>query len=131
MYNVPMDIKLRQYDEYVNNKINDLNNKKTHERSLLAKELLKHHCEMIRNFQHERLVHLLVTFFFSGLLILGIIVLFVPKGSEFAAVDILLLTNIIIIFTIMIFYIRHYYFLENGTQKLYGYSQIIYDMIKE
>ena len=61
-------------------------------------QLAAFHARRIAEFQHERLVHLLVTMFFACLL--------------FAAVGLFL-------FVLELFYIRHYYYLENGTQRLY------------
>ncbi len=74
------------------------------------KELLKN----IEIFQHERLVHLIVTVF------VGICsVLFFGVGLLAENILLIILTFItLILFT---FYIFHYYFLENSVQKLYTY----------
>jgi len=68
--------------------------------------------EHIRFFQHERLIHLLVTILFSFLVMFGV-------------VGILVYSNwMTILFTVLVlipevFYILHYYRLENGVQKMY------------
>lgn len=63
-------------------------------------------------FQHERLVHLLVTLAFAILTIGGIIAcVFVQT------IPLLLMT--ILLLCLLIPYIRHYYILENGVQELY------------
>ena len=74
------------------------------------KELLKN----IEIFQHERLIHLIVTVF------VGICaVLFFAMGLF--AENILLIILAFITLILFTFYIFHYYFLENSVQKLYTY----------
>lgn len=69
-------------------------------------------------FQHERLIHLLVTIF-TGIVA---IILFI---SFICLENILIGLLFIITFILFIFYIFHYYYLENGIQKLY----YIYDRL--
>lgn len=81
--------------------------------------LLSHHLEQISFFQHERLIHLLVTVLFALL--------------TFAAFFLCLLTfhpGLFVLFLalliLLIPYIRHYYLLENGVQKMYRqYDEIV------
>ncbi len=69
-------------------------------------------------FQHERLIHLIVTVLFAILTVLAILaVVFAPQLS------LLLLTVMLLV--LLVPYIRHYYILENGVQKLYTYYDII------
>lgn len=73
---------------------------------------------------HERLVHLLVTLYF------GILVLI----SVFAAVILkyIMLGVLFAILTIVfMFYVVHYYRLENGVQRLYKISNQIYSKINQ
>lgn len=68
--------------------------------------------------QHERLIHLLVTILFSLLLMSMIIVSFFYVTMQTLALLVLLLC-------LEVPYIRHYYILENNTQKLYRiYEQL-------
>lgn len=68
--------------------------------------------------QHERLIHLLVTILFSLLLMSMIIVSFFYITLQSLALLVLLLC-------LEVPYIRHYYILENNTQKLYRlYEQL-------
>ncbi len=67
----------------------------------------------IRFFEHERLVHLLVTLFFALLFVIGILFFY-----AFPALPILALA--VAFLALLVPYIRHYYILENGTQKLYS-----------
>ncbi|MCM1120543.1 MAG: hypothetical protein NC543_14420 [bacterium] len=63
-------------------------------------------------FQHERLVHLIVTVTFAILTILSILgCVLCPQPSLFMLAALLLV--------LLVPYIRHYYILENGVQKLY------------
>lgn len=68
----------------------------------------------IRFFQHERLIHLIVTVTFAILTLLALLgCVLEPQPALFALVILLLV--------LLVPYIRHYYILENGVQKLYGY----------
>jgi len=71
-------------------------------------------------FQHERLIHLIVTVLFALMTIL-VFLLTVTNFSLWAGVLLLLLL------ALLIPYIKHYWLLENGTQKLYQY----YDKLEE
>jgi len=63
-------------------------------------------------FQHERLIHLIVTVTFALLALIGIIAsLFAPQ--------IPLLILVLLFISLLIPYVRHYYILENGVQELY------------
>ncbi len=68
--------------------------------------------------QHERLVHLLVTILFALLMFMSLIAFFVSANIGMLAAAALMLA-------LLIPYISHYYFLENGVQKLYK----LYDMV--
>lgn len=68
--------------------------------------------------QHERLIHLIVTFF-TGISCLLFLIAFISLEQ------LLLLLLFVITICLFIPYIFHYYYLENGTQKLYDiYFQI-------
>lgn len=84
------------------------------------KELLAYHEVRVRDFQHERLIHLLVTLFFALLLIGSIVaVLALPVSRAFWPLA--LLTSIL--FVLELAYIRHYYMLENSVQSLYDITE--------
>ena len=65
-------------------------------------------------FQHERFVHLIVTLTFALLTMFALI------GSLLTQQPALLLLEVLFL-VLLIPYIRHYYILENGVQKLYWY----------
>lgn len=71
-------------------------------------------------FQHERLIHLIVTVLFALLTVL----VFLFAMTEFT---LWMGALLLLLLVLLIPYIRHYYLLENGTQKLYLY----YDKLEE
>ena len=98
-----MKLKLNNYISELEDKIK--NNK-------IEKDLDKEVLTTIAFFQHERFVHLLVTVF------VGIsCILFLLGTLQFGIIGLFLLFLI----TLLLFipYIFHYYYLENGVQKLY------------
>lgn len=81
--------------------------------------VLKEHLVQVGFFQHERLIHLIVTVLFAVLLFLSMIMLYI----DFQLPTILLS---IFILVLLIPYIRHYYLLENTVQKMYEqYDQLL------
>lgn len=92
---------------------------------LLAKEgldwaaLVREHLIQISFFQHERLIHLIVTVTFALLevIVIGLCVTAFSPGVGLLAIAILVL---------LIPYIRHYYILENEVQRMYRqYDQMV------
>lgn len=68
----------------------------------------------IKFYQHERLIHLIVTMSFGVFFMLSLI-LYISQSSA----GLLVLT---VLFLVMLSaYIKHYYFLENSVQKMYIY----------
>jgi len=65
-------------------------------------------------FQHERLVHLIVTFFVGIAMVLFFIGFLITE-------NILVFILFILLLCLFIPYIFHYYYLENNVQKLYDY----------
>lgn len=85
-----------------------------------AAEIMKDLLIQIHFFQHERLVHLIVTAVFAILTMLVFLGCVLTLQRELYMIVALLLV-------LLVPYIRHYYILENGVQKLYEY----YDILKE
>lgn len=75
--------------------------------------LIQEHLTQIGFFQHERLVHLIVTVTFALLEMLALLmsILSAEPGPMLLALFVLIL---------LIPYVRHYYILENEVQKMYG-----------
>ena len=86
-------------------------------------EILREMLVQIKFFQHERLIHLIVTVLFA------LLTIFTIACSCFlnnlCGVMFLLLSVLCLI--LLVPYIHHYYVLENSVQKLYE----IYDAIKD
>ncbi len=78
----------------------------------LVRDKLKEHLVQVGFFQHERLIHLIVTVTFALLEMLAI-VLNVISDSVFT------LVLPVVILILLVPYIRHYYILENEVQKMY------------
>ena len=76
----------------------------------MVQDKLKEHLVQVGFFQHERLIHLIVTVTFALLEMLAI-VLSVISDSLF---------TLLLPIVMLIPYIRHYYILENEVQKMYG-----------
>ena len=81
-------------------------------------ELAHYHRTRVQEFQHERLVHLLVTFFFACLF-LASLAAFLATAAMGLAMNCLLGLLALILFALELAYIRYYYQLENGVQRLY------------
>ena len=88
--------------------------------SLLGTFDLQEMIVQIHFFQHERLIHLLVTLFFGILTFLCVLYISLFPSIALFALNVLF-------FILLVFYLRHYYFLENNIQKLYSF----YDEIKK
>jgi hypothetical protein len=84
---------------------------------------------MVQHFQHERLVHLIVTMFFAlFLLIFFAMFIFMSitltKCGEILIIGTGLITLILLITTL--FYAAHYYKLETGKQRLEDMTRRLY-----
>ncbi len=80
-------------------------------------ELLKMRGELLQRilfYQHERLVHLIVTMSFGVFFLISLALTLTVGGWGAAALTILFLG-------LLVPYIKHYYFLENSVQKMYTY----------
>jgi len=100
---------LSDYIEEIDSKIKD--------KDTNFKELEKSHLIKINFFQHERLIHLLVTLFYA---------LFMMISIYISHTDVLFLIITVIIIIFLVFYVKHYFFLENGVQYLYKQYDIIH-----
>lgn len=85
--------------------------------------VLEEHLVQIGFFQHERLIHLLVTLAFALFTLGGILAVFLT--GELCAI---VLTVLFLV--LLIPYIRHYYLLENEVQKMYAQYDYILQLCK-
>lgn len=90
---------IKEIDELLNN------NKR------ISNDIIEKHLVKIGFFQHERLIHLLVTLFYGLLSIIFMILGFAYYYMLFIIAFILLI--------FLMFYVVHYFRLENGVQYLY------------
>lgn len=131
VYNKNMDKKIKQHEQYMNSEIAKIEGGAAREKAV--KRLYEYHIATVRDFQHERLIHLIVTFFFAGLLLSSIVALFLltllPDMGDQSSLSVLIMAVSAILFVTEIFYIKYYYALENGIQKLYAFSKKLYEMI--
>lgn len=86
------------------------------------KQLYHYHLARVRDFQHERLIHLLVTFFFAFLLI-GSVVAWVSLSVTVPQLGWPLGAQVLLLFVLTCAYVWHYYHLENGVQSLYDITE--------
>ncbi|MDR2373248.1 MAG: hypothetical protein LBD77_03955 [Bifidobacteriaceae bacterium] len=88
--------------------------------------LVRFHDAQTRNYQHERLIHLLVTLFFGALTALALtgLALYLAWCAQ---PDAWILGGLIALSAVLIgleaAYIGHYYHLENNVQALYGLTE--------
>lgn len=89
-------------------------------------ELRAYHAERVREFQHERLVHLIITLFFGGLTLLFFGVLVWVTTLAITLLTVLVGILVAIVLVLELFYISYYYRLENGVQRLYQLTDRLY-----
>ena len=77
------------------------------------KYIKQEHLTQVAFFQHERLVHLIVTITFA------ILCAYVIVGAIDSELSMPLLVLTIAILILLVPYIKHYYLLENEVQKMY------------
>lgn len=82
--------------------------------------IIREHLVQISFFQHERLIHLIVTVTFAILeiVVIGLCVMAFTPGVGLLAIALLVL---------LVPYVRHYYILENEVQRMY----VQYDKLVE
>lgn len=103
-----MEKRLKQYLAYIDKQCG--RELADEEKARLKSELLI----QIGFFQHERLIHLIVTVLFAVITIMSVL-------CSFMVINLALLLLIVMLLVLLVPYIRHYYILENGVQKLYEY----------
>ena len=91
--------------DYINEIDNLLNNNKK-----IKEDVIDNHLIKISFFQHERLIHLLVTLFYA-------LFFFIFMALGFVHCIFFIIAGALLIF--LLFYIVHYFRLENGVQYLY------------
>lgn len=135
-----MDKKLLEHEQFMKSEVKNIEaklaNSKNEKENLNiiknAKKLYKYHREAVRNFQHERLIHLIVTVFFASMQIMAVaatISLSLLPTNVGTLINWLMITICLVLAVTGIFYVRHYYLLENGVQRLYEFSKKLNQII--
>lgn len=93
-------------------KIDDLLADETEHSKKFWQKNAARHLEEMKYFEHERLVHLLVTLAFAIMTVFSVGVIVVSGAVYFAA-----LTGLLLL--LLIPYVNHYYLLENNVQKMH------------
>lgn len=126
-----MKKQIQKYQKFLEEELKKVEEKRNYE---YGKWLLDFHIQKMENFKHERLIHLLVTFFF-GFLLAALLFLSLFYGQAlledgFSSLF-LFYTLTLIVLVVEGFYINHYYFLENNIQKLYVEEEKLYMFLKK
>ncbi|MBQ3309410.1 hypothetical protein IJG78_01895 [Candidatus Saccharibacteria bacterium] len=118
-----MERRIKNYEEYIKKRVKSSDAK-----------LIEYHREMIKNFQHERLIHLIIMLFFImiTLTLIGVLTWLLALVSVKYWMDFLpLVIATLLLIILCVFYVKHYYFLENHIQGLYDISQELYENVAQ
>lgn len=86
--------------------------------------VLEEHLTQIAFFQHERLIHLIVTVLFAVLEVMSLLGTVILAAMEQGNIALSIMAVLLLV--LLIPYIRHYYILENEVQKMYGqYDELL------
>ncbi len=107
--------------KYIQDFIKDLETKIEKNHKFNEKEIAFIHIK-ISDFQHERLIHLLVTLFYA------IFALFFLLLCNYHAI---FLIPFLAMMIFLIFYIKHYFFLENAIQYIYKLYDKVLNLVKK
>lgn len=103
--------RIKSYLAYMDELVGKLRDSGTYTEAGLE-DIKREHLVQIQFFQHERLIHLIVTALFAIVEFISVFMLLVQPGlGTFALV--------VAVLVLLIPYIAHYYLLENGTQHMY------------
>ncbi len=91
-------------------------------------EILNEHLTQIAFFQHERLIHLIVTVLFALLEVLALLGTVILGSGEVMSGSVIALGVLaVLLLVLLVPYIRHYYILENEVQKMYfQYDELLH-----
>ena len=106
----------KSIDDYIKEIDNKIDNTKD------LDKLKEEHLTKIGFYQHERLIHLLVTLFYGLFMFITIILSYYNP---------LALIIVLIFMVFLIFYVRHYFYLENHVQYMYKQYDRIIEKMKE
>ncbi len=113
-----MEKRIKQYRKYIDELLLNENTD--------WKETCEEHLIQVSFFQHERLIHLIVTVLFAVLTIISMVSACILVSMD-NSVSIMFLILSLALLVLLVPYIRHYYILENEVQKMYAQ----YDQLQE
>lgn len=124
---------MRTHSETIRGWLADVHQASRTARPAQYETIYRYHIDRLRDFQHERLIHLLVTLFVGVLTVSAVIALFAivltfPDAPT--VVPLLVATLATILLVTELFYIVHYYRLENGTQRLYKLTEELQNVLR-
>ena len=129
-----MDKEIYRHRDYVRAELKRIDKLPAGEiRTLALANLLRYHDNAVRNFQHERQIHLYVTITFGFICIgswLGLLAWLIASGGCYNVVTWLLIALATILTILEGAYLGYYYRLENRTQTLYPFDQDIYTRLQ-
>jgi len=104
--------KIKTYKQYAEGELERISSQKD------LDNLYRSYSSALSNFKHERLIHLLITISFAFFCLIFVFIYAVTEISVF-------LIPCVLTLVLLIFYILHYYNLENGVQSLYDLEEKI------
>lgn len=116
-----MKERILNYLKYMDEILDELENKNSKN---CFEDIMKNHLIQIEFFMHERLVHLIVTVLFAIGTFMTIFTYLIVEN-----IGLLLLALLLIV--LLIPYIKHYYLLENGVQKMYKQYDKLLEIIRK
>ena len=114
-----MEQRIKEYEEFIKKRVDKPDEK-----------LISYHREMLANFQHERLVHLIIMLFFVAItfVVTAICIFTLATMKSMMVLEFLpMIIAAVLLWVLSFFYVRHYYFLENHVQALYNISKELYE----
>ncbi|MBQ4537789.1 MAG: hypothetical protein II994_09280 [Lachnospiraceae bacterium] len=112
-----MEKRILTYRKYIDELLHD-NKERDWEK------LMEEHLVQVGFFQHERLIHLIVTVLFALMEVLAVCTTVAVFNPFLGILDVLIMV-------LLIPYVRHYYILENEVQKMYGQYDVMLNKVHE
>lgn len=116
-----MKERILNYLKYMDEILDELENKNSKN---CLEDIMKNHLIQIEFFMHERLVHLIVTVLFAIGTFMTIFTYLIVENIGLLLLELLLIV-------LLIPYIKHYYLLENGVQKMYKQYDKLLEIIRK
>ncbi|MCL2085707.1 hypothetical protein FWH09_02110 [Candidatus Saccharibacteria bacterium] len=120
-----MEKRLKEYEAYATRVLEQ-------DKKDIPKRFWDYHKQKISEFQHERQVHLIIMLFFAVLAIVAVLarIWLLPffDGSVYGTL-LNISSGVLALFLVLLegAYIRHYFQLENGIQRLYRLTSQVYE----